>query len=318
MKLVPYLEEVFGEKIIITEYGDLTHIPLIYRNEYRFYECEMHGLHCILVELLSGRILAEKILVHFRKLEKILTGKMVLLFEELRPYQRRNLVRHRIPFIVPGKQIYLPFVFVDFKEVKANPYPVPELFSTVTQMVFLSVLGQEEDTVISNQLIKRLGLSSASINRAIRSLVGLGLLEEGGKATRKTYRRINKKAFWEKGNSNMVTPVQDVLLLSELPEDLPWYYANETALAKLSMINEPNAIILAIFKKHRFMINKELIAIDEDSIGEPVYKVEVWKYDPGLFTSTDTVDVFSLSTELKGNDEPRFEIALEKLLEENL
>ena len=318
MDLEKYLWDIFGEDIEIKQLERLNQIPMIIQNEYEFYEIELQGVHCILMKLLTQRILVDKILKHFNKLSDIIDGKFVLIFDELRPYQRRNLVENRIAFIVPNTQIYLPFICLDFRENIRLKETVIEKFTSSIQCVYLSILNHENAEIITSEIIERLGLSPISINRAIRNLVALGLVDELGKATRKKYIRIAKKDYWEKGKKHLINPTQRILYLKELPSDIDFFYSNETALSKLSMINNSMDETYAMDKRNISKIDKKYMLDNEFIDSNSSYKVEAWKYNPELFAKNGIVDIYSLFAELTEVNDPRIEIELDKLIEDTL
>jgi hypothetical protein len=47
-------------------------------------------------------------------------------------------------------------------------------------------------------------------------------------------------------------------------------------------------------------------------------RIEVWKYDPGLFAKKGVVDIFSLYAEYAEENDPRVGIEFEQLLKEEL
>lgn len=318
MDLKKYLFDVFGESSEIKKLDMLNNIPLIILNEYEFYEGDLHGMHCIFMKLLTQRILVDKIQKHFNKLNEIIVGKCVLIFDELRPYQRRNLVENRVAFIVPGTQIYLPFICLDFQENIHLKKTVIDRFTASTQCVYLSILYQENEEIILSQIAERIDLSPISINRAIRNLVALDLVEETGKSTRKKYMRIVKNDYWKKGRRHLINPIQKILYLKELQGDVDFFYSNETALSKLSTINNPSDETYAIDKRAISKIDKNLMFIDESFDRNLSYKVEVWKYNPEFFAKNGAIDICSLFAELKEVDDPRIEIVLDRLIEDTL
>lgn len=322
MKLEQYLSEVFGENITVKKFEENNQIPLIIRNDYDFYEGELHGNHCIFMQLRSRRILTEKILKHFTKLSESIQGKFILIFDELRPYQRRNLVEKRIAFVVPDTQIYLPFVFVDFHENISLRKPKIEKFTPSIQCIYIAIFYQLTDEIIASNLSKRLGLSQVSVYRAISNLITLNLINEEGKATRKKFTRISKESFWIKGKEYLISPVQRTMHLISLPKDISYFISNESALSEMSMMNSPERRIYAIDKKDAKKIDKNILFSEIDNVikskNDAIYEFEVWSYNPKLFAKDNKVDVCSIYAELIGLADPRIEIELETLIEGEL
>lgn len=318
MDLDKYLTEVFGEKVMVKKFSDILKIPMFLTNEYEFFESKLQDNLYILLRVQSKRILIDKIKKHILKLRELGIERPVLVLEEMRASQRKLFVANRLAFIVPGKQIYLPFICLDFNEkISLKPTKI-EKFTAATQCVYLHILNQTEKDVNTRQITEDLGIAQISANRAIRQLVSLGAIEESGPTTRKRYNRISKKDFWKKGKDYLIDPVQKKIYLSEKPKGIDLYLSNQSALAELSMIGDPHTESYAISKNDLEKIKKEMLIADYEADSISYLVIEVWRYQPGLFTDKNIVDIFSLYAELKDQDDPRIEIEFEQLLEEAL
>jgi hypothetical protein len=53
---------------------------------------------------------------HVSSLKQLLPGDAVLIISKLASYVRNRLVRHHVPFIVPGTQMFLPMLMIDLRE----------------------------------------------------------------------------------------------------------------------------------------------------------------------------------------------------------
>ena len=73
-------------------------------------------------------------------------------------YQRKRLIDHRVPFIVPGNQLYLPSFGMDLREFYRKLHETPETFSPAAQVVLLYLLLRAPTGPHTpNELAKRLG-----------------------------------------------------------------------------------------------------------------------------------------------------------------
>lgn len=81
------------------------------------------------------------------------------------------------------------------------------------------------------------------------------------------------------------------------------------------MINPPNYKVWAINKE--YLNNKDLEIIKNKDIikDENLLELQVWEYNPKLFTKNDIVDIVSLYATLKEENGERIEQALEEVLE---
>jgi hypothetical protein len=314
MKIEKYLEEVFEEKVTIKKHPNVNQIPLILLNEYDFLQVDIHDNNCTLMEIKSNRIITEKILKNVNKLNKIDTSQKVLVFEELRSAQRRKLVKNRIAFIVPGKQIYLPFIYLDFNEKFSSSVDVVEKFTVGQQLVYLYILNESKEEVIPLELVKALDLSMSSVNRALRQLVKIGLLLERGRATRKKYTRIERFKYWELGKSFLISPVQRIEYIKEIPSGVDLFFSYDSGLSNLSMLSDSKYVTYAVSKKEFNKISRKLVLKDYELDSMNYVRIEVWKYDPGLFSNSDIVDIFSLYAAYMGENDPRVDKELEEII----
>jgi hypothetical protein len=253
-----------------------------------------------------------------KRINEYTEGQPVLWFEGLRSVQRSKLVTNRISFVVPGLQMYLPFLYLNFKEQVVVQRPSVDLFTVATQCVYLHLLLHPREYVSASKISMELHISVMTATRALRDLEGMKLVTPQGAATRKKYQRIEKKLFWDKGSSLLITPIMRKAYTRRLPTGLKSYISGESALAHLSMLNEPPHPVSAIYKKNLSIVMEEdILLIDE--LDDMDYQIlEIWKYDPALFSKTGMVDLFSLFASLQKVDEPRQEIEMSALLEEIL
>jgi len=318
MELKEYLTEVIGENVEINKYQQSSKLPLFLTNEYEFDQCILHDKKCVFLNILSKRLVIDKIQKHFLKLKEYGIEYPVLVLGDLRAEKRKNLVANRLAFVVPGKQVYLPYICLDFSEKVTIVPKSTDKFTVATQVVYLYILNQIKREVNTHQVAENLGISLISVNRAIRQLVSIGVINESGLSTRKKYQRVLKHEYWEKGKNYLISPMQKRIYLSRKPQNVKLYLTEDSALAKYTMINEPDVVSYAIDKKNLDKIDKRDLLTDYQLDGVQYLTIEVWRYQPGLFAKTNTVDLFSLYAEYMDQDDPRVEIEFEELMEEAL
>jgi len=162
-----------------------------------------------------------------------------------------------------------------------------------------------------------LRLTRTSITRASDQLSEMNLIEQ-----EKTGKEIHMKLSHDSQESieiaklYMINPVQSKLTInkSEFHEKL--LYAGETALSRYSMLNPPQIPEVAVYKatidKHA-MNEVDAKWSDPDSL----ITIELWKYDPLLFSFSDKVDPVSLACSLKDLEDERVEMAIDEMMEEH-
>jgi len=259
--------------------------------------------------------------VAFEKQIRLISEKfdmpVALGFENISRTQRDSLMERSIPFISASGQLYLPFLGIAL----SNRFPrstkiKPEKMMPVTQALFLYMLYQSKGRpIMKKDAADAIGATRTSITRASEQLAAMRLIsqEMKGKEYYMTLQGAGIDAF-ENAKPYMINPVQRIITVAEEPGFGNYPLSGESALAKLSMLNDPVIPVRAVRKSG---INQEDVA-EIDIRWEPEKKavrLELWKYDPCLFMRNGTVDPVSLAMSFEGNADERIEGAIEEVLE---
>ena len=125
----------------------------------------------------------------------------------------------------------------------------------------------------------------------------------------------------------MQSPVQKRLFMEDVTPllNLETFAAGEEALAKMSMIQDPEHQCIAVYKKCFDKLKTFAVESLDMLYSEDYTIVELWNYDPGLFAKPcadnssvfNNVDLFSLYASLENliND-VRIEKEIETLMED--
>ena len=152
-------------------------------------------------------------------------------------------------------------------------------------------------------------------SRALNALYDAKLLtyETGGKTGRtKEYRRIADPEYFALGRVLLRSPIKRVVYVRTAPGNS--FVAGLEALAELSILNPPGYKVRAIYEED-FHDSKEEIITNADIIqDEKLVELQVWEYDPKLFTNDQNVDPVSLYASLQEEQDERIEQALEDVL----
>ena len=317
-----YLKTVFGNTITFIEEAQLVK-KLTGEN----IDCEL-----LTFKLRDG--LNQYVLVRFEKKFDIRTKTIqklisdirkevdaipVLIFNELRINQRNVLVESGIAFVVPQYQIYIPNTIISLIEKDITKKTYSEYFSVSAQIVYIFILLNNIRETNARQLDKRLLLSVATINRALKELVDRGLLETVGNNTRKLYKMNSRIEFWKKGKVFLFNPVSKVLYSEQI--SYRELYSNKYALYKIvnpdSRIN--NTRYYGIAEEHLSRISESFLIDEFDLEKKSKYAVvEVFKYNPAWLSKGKYIDPISLYAQLKDSKDEDTLIALKEMLEETV
>ena len=230
--------------------------------------------------------------------------------------QRTALIREKIPFISLPEQIYLPFLGI----VLSESFPKPKIIDKdkmmpATQQLFLYLLYQKKNISVSkSDVAEAMGLTRTSITRASEQLLAMDLIieEKKGKSIQMK-KKFEGREYYEKARPYLINPVQKKITVREKELKEKYLYAGESALSFCSMLNPPRKPVRAVYKGNDEI--KELREVDERWETETVIQLELWKYDPFLFSETDVVDPVSLICSLMEEEDERVEMCLQECLE---
>lgn len=315
MKAELYLKENIDEHITIKPWFKRTDLPIIMRENYKFYEMTILGTRCVLMEIMNEMPNIDQIKKHLKQIKKITDHQIVLFYKNITRYRRKSLIENRIAFVIDDGQMYLPFLGVDLKKAQEHVEKEMKGFTTPAQIAYLYFLYQKNDIVNTTGFADKFGFNTMTASRALNDLYQANLItyEIGGKTGRsKEYRRIPDPDYFIKGRDYLKTPVRKIVYIKTKP--LGALTAGLDALAGLSMLNPPRNPIMAIEKSKLDEQQVEIVR-NRDLIKDmQLVELELWDYDPKLFSDKSHVDLLSLYSSLKEVVDERVEQALDEIL----
>jgi hypothetical protein len=315
MTVEPYLKENVDERITIKPLLDKNNFPVFLRNSYNFYEMTILGTLCILIEIIDEIPGMDKLQKHMKQIKNLTDRQIVLFYKEITRYRRKSLIENRIAFVIEDGQMYLPFLGLDLKKAQEKVEKEVKRFTTPAQIAYLYFLYHKDEVVNMTEFAEKMEFNKMTASRALNDLYHANLItyEIGGKTGRsKEYKRIPDPEYFQKGREYLKTPVRKIIYTKTKP--LGALIAGFDALAELSMINPPGHPVRAV---DRNQLNNEQIEIvkNKDFIKDAqLVELQVWDYDPKMFSDKHHVDILSLYTSLKEETDERVEQALEDVL----
>ena len=310
-----YLKENIDEQITIKPWIKKNNFPVFLRDTYNFYEVTILGTRCILIEAVDEIPNIYQLQKHIKQIKNLTDRQIVLFYKDITRYRRKSLIENRIAFVIEDGQMYLPFLGLDLKKVQENIQEEAKGFTTPAQITYLYFLYHKEEVVNTTDFAKKLGFNKMTASRALNDLYHANLItyEIGGMTGRsKEYKRIKDPDYFLRGRNYLKTPVRKIIYTKTRPLDA--LTAGMEALSELSMINPPGHPIMAI---DRNKLNNEQVEVvnNKDLIKDTkLVELELWDYDPGLFSNNGHVDLLSLYASLKDETDERVEQALEEVL----
>jgi hypothetical protein len=254
---------------------------------------------------------------HMHVVQKKWDHEIIYVHPKVSSYNRKRLIEHKLPFVVPGNQMYLPFLGIDLREhFKKIRNTNPQCSPSTQTVVLYALLHGTENGFTPKTLAKFLGYTPMTMTRAFDELQAAGLGEIAMEGRERVLRfERNRKKLWEMARKFLRNPVKKRLWIKKFFDKPPGVKAGLTALAQYSALAEPaNPVFAMAGKKWKKIKNRTDVL--ELTIAEPeACELEIWSYSPRLFASDDTVDRFSLYLSLQASDDERVESALEKMME---
>ena len=313
-----YIYDCIGVPVSGCERLEPTALPYFLLDAYDFYKTQILHRPCVLmVPKSDDGISPATARKHVDRVRDTLHEAAVFVCPSVSSYNRKRLIDYKVPFVVPGNQMYLPELMIDLREYFIAARTGKTAFSPSTQAVILYVLYHyREQPFIPSELAKALGYSSMAMTRAFDDIEAahLGRIEEQGRQ-RRLWISEERRSFWEKTLPYLKTPVRRSVWLRTVPEELRHYAAGQTALSRYSMLAPPAYTTYAA-TKNDWDYYKRHYAIEEiGNKDEAKCKLQIWSYAPALFAEGDTVDKLSLYLSLKDHRDERVEAAIEAMME---
>lgn len=307
------IDNIFGLSIRYEPWDKKSILPLYIVSNYQFYTAYIENIRCIVIIPIEELPALPSLKKQIQKIRVIDDVPVVLYSKTISFYRRKSLLENHIPFIT-DKQTFLPFIgtlLVDEKE----PEKIKDKFVYSTQLLFLAYMDNHEKKVYVSDLSKSLPFSAMTLSRAVKQLemTDLFLVYKDG-VNKVIESKYSHKELFERIQHYLLTPVRQVGYMDQSLVTDYMVLAGETALSEMSMLNPSRLRTYAVYEKD---FDKTQL-IDELIDPEVQVKVEIWAYDPQLFTHTNIADTLSIVLSLKENKDERIEEVLEDILEKEL
>jgi len=316
-----YARDAFGVELTL-EPIQLSALPYYIADRYCLWRGEMLGRDCLFMEVRPAESPEGpgELARHREVVLKRWPGNLViLLFETLTPRRRKRLIADRFAFMVPGAQLFIPELLLEFRErsAKAPTSRAPERFSPTAQLVTIAVLlRQEIEGANATTLARRFGVAVMSMGRAFDELQAAGVADAGRVGRdRALHMKAEGRALWREVERYLQSPVRNVRRVAiPYPERFPGLVAGESALALYTALASPRTQTLAVAGAdwNRLVREHGLRDVEPGDDGDDV---QTWTYDPAALADRNVVDRLSLYLSVRDHADERVAQAAEQLLE---
>ena len=307
-----YLNKVLGIEVVYMN-GKFEHLPNFIVTRYRLQRVSMNGQGVIFLypktELEQVEVLKKQI----ARIQKNENLPVVLVLNELSFRQKEYLIREKIPFIVEGRQIYLPFMALYLQErCNAEKKPREEILPSAQMLLLHFIYGGAQE-LSTSQAAKDLELTPTSISRASRQLEEMGLLHiRKAGVQRILYSEDSPKMLFQKTGDTLLNPVKRTVYIPKELVGTDLLESGYSALAEYSMLNAPN---VRCYAAERISQWKDVMTNSLQNSQVQV-AVDMWRYNPRKLSTRNAVDELSLALALREDADERVEEAVEEMLNE--
>ena len=310
-----FLEKSLQQNVIMTENKEVyKKLPLAYRGRYNIFTVEMNGVLWMAIHP------KENVgLVMLRRdragVEKMTGLNCAIFLDRTTFYIKEKLMEEGIPFVIDGKQVFLPFIGYLLSKENERELPPVHLISFLTQKMLLIAIYERWNEVRVSGAAKRLEVSTKSASRCFDELeyLNVNVLGMKGKS-----RVINipddREQLWQQIERGLRNPViRRFILRKDMKLEKK---AGLSALCEYSLLSDNVYPTYAVTKKELKAsgVKEEKQASELEEIGCVVLEVGYFTDFLGKGLQDPLSVVLSLTEEEQ--EEERVDISINEMLEE--
>lgn len=315
-ELTRYVKQVLGVGVEPTGWDKEAGLPFFLREAYSFSLLRLLGREFLLVvDRQKSETPPASIRKHMEQLQKWWPDEVIYVREQITAYNRNRLVQNKIPFVVPGNQLYLPMLAMDLRERFLAARPEVKKLSPAAQAAALFAIYEQcalfDEDVTLTEWAQRLGYTKMTMTRAFRELQAIPGDGEPDLA------RLRGKELWERLKPFFRSPVRKRRFYAVQETDMTeLVLAGDSALAVYTMMAEPDHRTVCMTVEQWKAFQQQATPVELERSEPGCLEVQLWTYDPNLFARNGAADPLSVCLSYEKNADERVEMALEKMLED--
>ena len=310
-----FIEKSLRRPITLVDNAEIfKKLPLKFRGNYELFSVYQDSVEWIIAK--PKKELRLNALRYDRsQIEKTAGLNCALYFNKLNYYTKETMLNEGIPFILEGKQVFLPFLGMLLAEKNDRRLVPVHTISFLTQKLILCALYEKWNDMNATKIAEKLGVTKMSVSRCLDEIeyLDIKILDKSGK-TRKVSVNEEIRVLWEEIKPVLRNPV---IARFQLAEDIRLdKKAGISALCEFSMLSDNVYPTYAVTKGDLKETNIKIIR--QISIGEEI-GCEVLEL--GYFIEYNgkmVQDPLSVMLSLSAEDleDERVQICIEEMLEE--
>lgn len=305
--------DVFGLTINYKSWDKKQALPLYVAGNYDIDEAIVSNNRFIVMSPIGDLPTLPAMKKHIEKIQKIDDVPVAFYLKNLSDFRRKGMLESNIPFMTE-KQVFLPFIGTLLMEEKNNAL-YKEKFMFSTQQLFLMYLYNRQNKLYVANVGKKLPYSAMTLSRAVKQLEASDLFLVYKDGVNKVIEsKYDRRELFERAKPFLLDPVRKYGYIEKSRIDENMVLASESALAKNSMLNPSKLITYAIDEQKMDINQMENELVDPNK----QIRLELWGYDPKLFSDDNVADGLSVALSLREIVDERIEEAIDECIEREL
>ena len=305
--------DVFGLTINYKSWDKKQALPLYVAGNYEIDEAIVSNNRFIVMSPIGDLPTLPAMKKHIEKIQKIDDVPVAFYLKNLSDFRRKGMLESNIPFMTE-KQVFLPFIGTLLMEEKNNAL-YKEKFMFSTQQLFLMYLYNRQNKLYVANLGNNLPYSAMTLSRAVKQLEASDLFLVYKDGVNKVIEsKYDRRELFERAKPFLLDPVRKYGYIEKSRIDENMVLASESALAKNSMLNPSKLITYAIDEQKMDINQMENELVDPNK----QIRLELWGYDPKLFSDDNVADGLSVALSLREIVDERIEEAIDECIEREL
>lgn len=312
-----YLGATLHDPVRVNPLESGQNLPMFLERIYRLGEGRVAGRRCVFLVTADDVSTPAEVAKHVALVRSAVDAIVVYVAPSLSAHNRARLLKRGVPFVVPGRQLYIPDLAMDLRErFRTRPKRRADGLSPAAQAVlFHRLLRLDEAATTPTMIAASLRYSAMSIGRAFDRLADAGLAqtEKRGKERHIRFRAHGRQLF-DAAHDALRSPVRAQRFVRADGGLGALMHAGESALAALTELSPPQLSTLAVASSDWKALAQHAGLVEIHPNGA-THKIETWRYDPAGLSDARTVDPLSLHTQFREHRDERVCMAAERLLE---
>lgn len=305
--------DVFGLTINYKSWDKKQALPLYVAGNYEIDEAIVSNNRFIVMSPIGDLPTLPAMKKHIEKIQKIDDVPVAFYLKNLSDFRRKGMLESNIPFMTE-KQVFLPFIGTLLMEEKNNAL-YKEKFMFSTQQLFLMYLYNRQNKLYVANVGKKLPYSAMTLSRAVKQLEASDLFLVYKDGVNKVIEsKYDRRELFERAKPFLLDLVRKYGYIEKSRIDENMVLASESALAKNSMLNPSKLITYAIDEQKMDINQMENELVDPNK----QIRLELWGYDPKLFSDDNVADGLSVALSLREIVDERIEEAIDECIEREL